>query len=129
MEIDETTTDTPPKTPPLNARFENQLPEIIRQICATLMQVRGPLNEVTVRVRELHDYIRFEIEKAKLEATKNALTEVVDPGQLTADEIWISRLEYIVSEFDPQHATSSVAFLTELKRELEDTFNLPPPST
>lgn len=107
---------------PVNAYFESKLPAIIEEISATLFQIRPHLSEATIRVNELHDYLKFEIEKTKLELSKNAIADQTDPEKLQRDEIWLARLEYLVSEFDPDHVESSVNFLSELKKELEGTF-------
>lgn len=106
---------------PINAYFEKKLPEIINAISEALIAAKPVLSDVQIRVRELHDYLKFEIEKARLEADKNVRDDIA-PDQQRENELWLAKLEYIVAEFDPESAVSSVNFLEELRKELKQTF-------
>lgn len=108
-------------TRPINAYFEKQLPEILNAISEALMGAKPILTDIQVRVRELHDYLSFEIEKARLEIAKNARDDIA-PEQQAEDELWLGKLEYILTEFQSDSVLSSVNFLEELRKELQSTF-------
>jgi hypothetical protein len=105
----------------INPYFGSKLPEILEEISKTIIATESHLDKVKIRVQELHDFLQFEITKARVEITKNCLADQTDPEKLSDDEEWLKRLEYIVSEFEAGHTLSSVNFLQALQKELRET--------
>jgi len=119
-----TTTRVPPKPslPEINPRFQEQLPEIIEEICAALSQAEPILESVKVRIQELHDYLDFEIKKAQLEVDKSEWETKLPPGQAEMAKEWLSKLKRLKDEFQADTTTVSIDFLNDLQKALENTF-------
>ncbi|GAB9152531.1 hypothetical protein [Bradyrhizobium diazoefficiens] len=119
-------TASPPPTPPpsLNAKFKSRLPQIIEEICKGLAVIEPAVQDVSVPLREFHDYLTFEIAKLKLELERAAWDSKVDQSKVAADKAWLAKMEQLQKDFDVERMTSSITFIRSMVVRVQDTFDM-----
>jgi len=116
-----------PAPPPLiNAKFKDRLPAIIEDICEELLVIEPAIARITVHLKEIFDYLDFEIQKADLAVKLMKWESKTDPEKLKAAEDWLKQLNQLKIDFSEDVMTSPPVTIRSMLRRFREMFEASP---
>jgi hypothetical protein len=75
----------------INPRFRERLPILIEKSWSIFIKIEPDIRDLTVHLKEFQEYLDFEIEKVKLEISKEEWKDQADRAKLQADKEWLAK--------------------------------------
>lgn len=106
----------------INPRFRDRLPRLMRRVCDILVKIEPEIQDLAVHLKELQEYLDFEIEKIRLEIQKEAWKDRADRAKLEADSEWLAKLEALRADFDIDAMTAPATLIRSLFARTKEMF-------
>lgn len=104
---------------PINPYFERKLPKIINDLARSVLDATPLLERADLRVRELHDYLDYEIQKRELAVERGEWETIVNPEALETEKRHLGLLKTLKEQYEPGKVLASSKLLNELQAKLQ----------
>jgi hypothetical protein len=106
----------------INPRFRERLPILIEKSCSIFIKIEPDIRDLTVHLKEFQEYLDFEIEKVKLEISKEEWKDQADRAKLQADKEWLAKLQALRVDFNIDVITAPTTLIKHLFKRTREMF-------
>ncbi|WP_024512457.1 hypothetical protein [Bradyrhizobium sp. ARR65] len=107
----------------ISPRFKSKLPRIMNEICNGLLVIEPAIKEMAVPLRDLLDFLDFEIQKVEVQISHAPLNRA-DARKLPQLNAWLSELTSLRKDFDVALVVSPIQFVREMVKRVDQTFGV-----
>jgi hypothetical protein len=106
----------------INPRFRERLPILIEKSWSIFIKIEPDIRDLTVHLKEFQEYLDFEIEKVKLEISKEEWKDQADRAKLQADKEWLAKLQALRVDFNIDVITAPTTLIKHLFKRTREMF-------
>jgi hypothetical protein len=106
----------------INPRFRDQLPVLMRRVCTVLVKIEPGIKELAVHLKEFQEYPDFEIEKIRLEISKEEWKDRADRAKLDDDREWLAKLKALRADLNIDAMTAPASLIRSLFKRTKEIF-------
>ncbi|MEY9575803.1 hypothetical protein ABIE88_003379 [Bradyrhizobium diazoefficiens] len=121
MKVSETQQPTP-IVREINPRFRDRLPALMHSVSTIFVAIEPHVQDLEVHLKEFQEYLDFEIEKTKLEISKEAWKNIADRAKLETDSEWLAKLEALRADFKIEAMTAPATLIKSLFKRTREMF-------
>lgn len=109
---------------PINAKFRDRLPAIINNICGELLTIEPAFTRMTVHLKEIQDYLDYEIKKVDFDLKVMKWESKVDTDDIKHKQDWLNELTKLKSDFNIDTMTSPPEIIYSMVARFRQMFDV-----